>query len=343
MTRQGLDIKVTLSNYLNRMKGELVMIQAGLVGLGWWGQVLAKSIKNSNKITISAGYTRTPSNASGFIDESGIKIHETYESMLEDNSLDAIILATPHSMHIDQIKLAANKKKHIYVEKPIALTLDETRLGLKAARDANVEIAVGFQRRCHPSMVSALNAVNNGTLGKILHVEGHQSAPGLRIYKEGSWRQAREEQPAGGMTGMGIHLLDSMVSVLGAVQNVTVKSKKILQDNDSILDDMTSVLLDFDSGATGYIGSSIATSGYFSLRFFGQNGVVEVRRPDLGEFVYTDQTGNISVTENKEFNMEGKSLELFADQITGTGKFLISDEEVMQSSAALEMIVNAAG
>ncbi|MBL6864201.1 MAG: Gfo/Idh/MocA family oxidoreductase [Rhodospirillales bacterium] len=318
------------------------MIKAGLVGLGWWGQVLANSVKDSNKITVSGGFTRTPSNASDFINESGINIYDSYASMLEDAGLDAIILATPHSLHVDQIKLAANSGKHIYVEKPIALTLEETRISIDAARNAGVEIAVGFQRRCHPSMVSALTAVKDGSLGRILHVEGHQSAPGLRIYKEGSWRQAREEQPAGGMTGMGIHLLDSMVSVLGSVDNVTVKSKKILQDNGSILDDMTSVLLEFDSGTTGYIGTSIATSGYFSLRFFGENGVVEVRRPDLGEFVYTDQTGQIKVTENKGFNMEGRSLELFADQVNGEGKFLVSDQEVLKSSKALEMVINAA-
>ena len=318
------------------------MIKAGVVGFGWWGQLLTRSIKDSKKIKITCGYTRTASNASDFIAETGIKLYEEYEQLLKDKDVNAIILATPHSMHVEQIKLAAKYKKHIYVEKPIALTLEETRIALEAARQAGVEIAVGFQRRCHPSMVAALDAVRDGKIGRILHVEGHQSAPGLRIYKEGSWRQAREEQPAGGMTGMGIHLLDGMVSVLGAVKDVNVKSKKILRDNDSILDDMTSVLLTFRTGATGYIGTSIATSGYFSLRFFGENGVVEVRNPDLGEFVYTDQTAQIKVTKNKGFNMEGASLELFADQITGNGSFPISDEDVMLSSEALEKIIMAA-
>jgi len=318
------------------------MIKAGVVGFGWWGQLLTRSIKDSKKIKITCGYTRTASNASDFIAETGIKLYEEYEQLLKDKDVNAIILATPHSMHVEQIKLAAKYKKHIYVEKPIALTLEETRIALEAARQAGVEIAVGFQRRCHPSMVAALDAVRDGKIGRILHVEGHQSAPGLRIYKEGSWRQAREEQPAGGMTGMGIHLLDGMVSVLGAVKDVNVKSKKILRDNDSILDDMTSVLLTFGTGATGYIGTSIATSGYFSLRFFGENGVVEVRNPDLGEFVYTDQTAQIKVTKNKGFNMEGASLELFADQITGSGSFPISDEDVMLSSEALEKIIMAA-
>ena len=318
------------------------MITAGIVGLGWWGQLLTRSIQNSKKINVTSGYTRTASNASDFIAETGIKLYDEYELLLKDKDVDAIILATPHSMHVEQIKLAAVYKKHVYVEKPIALTLKETSVALEAARKAGVEIAVGFQRRCHPSMVAALNAVRNGKIGRILHVEGHQSAPGLRIYQEGSWRQAREEQPAGGMTGMGIHLLDGMVSVLGTVEDVIVNSKKILQDNDSILDDMTSVLLTFKSGTTGYIGTSIATSGYFSLRFFGESGVVEVRNPDLGEFVFTDQAAKIEVTENKEFNMEGASLELFADQITGNNSFPVSDEDVMNSSEALEKIILAA-
>ena len=318
------------------------MIRAGIVGLGWWGQLLARSIKDSKKINVTCGYTRTASNASDFISETGIKLYNSYEDLLKDKDIDAIILATPHSMHVDQIELAAKYKKHIYVEKPITLTLEETEKALTAARKAGVKIAVGFQRRCHPSMVAALDAITDGKIGRILHVEGHQSAPGLRIYKEGSWRQARDEQPAGGMTGMGIHLLDCMVSVLGAVEDVTVKSKKILQDNNSVLDDMTSVLLTFESGTTGYIGTSIATSAYFSLRFFGEKGVVEVRNPDLGEFVYTDQAAKIKVIENKGFNMEGASLELFADQINGERSFPITTEDVMLSSAALEKIILAA-
>ena len=191
-------------------------------------------------------------------------------------------------------------------------------------------------------MVAALGAVKDGSLGRIIHVEGHQSAPGLRIYKPGSWRQERDEQPAGGMTGMGIHLLDSMVSVLGKVKDVDVKSAKLLQDNSSVLDEMTSVLMTFENGITGYLGTSIATSAYFSLRFFGENGVVEVRNPDLSEWVHTNQAGELTVEKTSGFNMEGAALEAFADQITGKGNYPVSDEEVILSSEALENIIEAA-
>ena len=318
------------------------MVKAGVVGLGWWGQVLVNSIKDSNKIGIDCGYTRTPSNVQAFVEETGVKLHLSYEELLANDAIDAVILATPHSTHLELIILAAEAGKHIFVEKPITLTLKHTKEAIKTARDAGVEIVVGFQRRAHPSMVKALKAVADGTIGRIIHVEGHQSAPGLKLYKPGSWRQEREEQPAGGMTGMGIHLLDSMVSVMGGVTKVNVQSLKIIQDNDSKLDEITSVLMEFENGASGYLGTSIATSPYFSLRFFGETGVVEVRKKDLSEFVLTDPMGEVTVETTDGFNMEKAALEAFADQINGVGSYFITDDEVIKASDAFERIVSAA-
>ena len=90
------------------------MIDAAIVGLGWWGQVLVRKVNNSEKIKISKGYTRTPGNASQFVEEMGIKLHDSYQDLLNDDDVDAVILATPHSSHVEQIKLAANAKTHIY-------------------------------------------------------------------------------------------------------------------------------------------------------------------------------------------------------------------------------------
>ena len=108
------------------------------------------------------------------------------------------------------------------------------------------------------------------------------------------------------------------------------------------LDEITSVLMTFEEGTTGYLGTSIATPGYFSLRFFGENGVVEVRNPDLSEFAHTSQTGEVTVQTHTGFDMGRAALEGFADQVSGTGKFLISDDDVINGSEALEMIFAAA-
>ena len=92
------------------------MINAAIVGIGWWGQVLVRSVNDSQRLKVSKGYTRTPGNASQFVEETGIKLHDSYQNLLTDDDIDAVILATPHSSHVEQIKLAANAKKHIYIE-----------------------------------------------------------------------------------------------------------------------------------------------------------------------------------------------------------------------------------
>ena len=92
------------------------MLNCGIVGLGWWGQVLARSITSSSKIKVVKGFTRTPSNAAEFIEETKLEMCASYEAMLQEKSIEAVILATPHSMHLEQIKLAANAGKHIFVE-----------------------------------------------------------------------------------------------------------------------------------------------------------------------------------------------------------------------------------
>ncbi len=89
------------------------MIDAAIVGLGWWGQVLVRSVNDSQKIKVSKGYTRTPENAVQFVEETGIKLHDSYQDLLTDDDVDAVILATPHSSHVEQIRLAANAKKHM--------------------------------------------------------------------------------------------------------------------------------------------------------------------------------------------------------------------------------------
>ena len=84
------------------------MLNCGIVGLGWWGQVLARSIIGSNKIKIEKGFTRTPSNAAEFIEETKLEMCDSYEAMLQEKSIEAVILATPHSMHLEQIKLVTS-------------------------------------------------------------------------------------------------------------------------------------------------------------------------------------------------------------------------------------------
>ena len=97
------------------------MLRAAIVGLGAWGRSLVNSVQGSNCIQFVAGATRTVEASSGFARERGFPLYAGYRKVLENPDIDAVVLATPHSLHAQHVMEAAAAGKHIYVEKPFTL------------------------------------------------------------------------------------------------------------------------------------------------------------------------------------------------------------------------------
>lgn len=129
------------------------MLNAAIVGLGWWGQTLVEALTQSEIIRFSAGTTRTLSDdAKAFAAENNLKLHTNYEDILADPDVDAVVLATPHSMHTDQIVAASAAGKHVFCEKPFALTRADAERAVAATQEAGVTLGLGYNRRLHPEM-----------------------------------------------------------------------------------------------------------------------------------------------------------------------------------------------
>ena len=115
------------------------MIRAAIVGMGTWGQNLVRSVQGkSQDITFVAGATRTRSKAEDFAKQHGIALVDSFEQILADASIDAVVLATPHSMHTAQIEQAARAGKHVFCEKPLALDSASALAAAKAAQENNI-------------------------------------------------------------------------------------------------------------------------------------------------------------------------------------------------------------
>ena len=251
------------------------MIRAAIIGLGKWGQNLVDSVQDkSDAIHFVAGATRTVAKAADYARVRGIRLHESYEKVLADPGVDAVVLATPHTQHARQILAAAKAGKHVFTEKPLALSLPDARAALKVCAKARVTLAVGYNWRFQPALQEIRHMLDNGQLGKLLHVEGNFCGPSAYRFQKGHWRQAREEGPAGGMTGRGVHLVDAFLHLAGRVASVHAQSvRRVLRYG---VDDTTSMLFRFRSGATGYLGTVIATAETWRLQLFGSKGWVEV-------------------------------------------------------------------
>ena len=250
------------------------MIKAAIVGMGGWGQRLVNSAQGSSRIQFVAGYTRTPAKVVEFAQRHNLRMFDGYEQLLADARIEAVVLATPHSMHAEQIMAAAAAGKHVFSEKPLALDVASARLAAQACRQHGVTLGVGYNWRFQPALQEIRRMIDDGRLGKVLHIEGNFCGPSAYRYPPGHWRQQVDESPAGGMTGRGVHVIDAMLYLAGPIEEVTARSFRLARDFGA--DDTTSMLLRFASGATGYLATVIATAETWRLQVFGSNGWAEV-------------------------------------------------------------------
>ena len=129
------------------------MINAAIVGLGWWGKTLVESVSGSDVIRFVAGATRTVSpEVEAFAKQHGLRLAASYEALLADPAIDAVVLATPHSLHAEQVIAAAAAGKHVFCEKPFTLTKRRPRPRSRRCARPGVTLGLGYNRRFHPEM-----------------------------------------------------------------------------------------------------------------------------------------------------------------------------------------------
>src|SRR5215467_5997721 len=221
---------------------------------------------------IRAAHTRTRATAEAFCRDKGMRFVDSYQDILADPEIDAVVLATPHSRHAEQIALAAAARKHVFVEKPMTLDLASARAAAEAAAKAGVLLAVGFNRRFHPSIVEIRRRKQDGRLGNVVAMVGQHTTSTQSFLAPGNWRSDPEEAPAGAMTAVGVHLMDHMIEFGGRVREVHCITGVY---GAGPAEDTTTVLFNFENGATATIFCSVATATNFAFTVYGSKGLAE--------------------------------------------------------------------
>ncbi len=152
------------------------MIKAAIVGLGWWGKNIADAVQGkSTKLQFVHGVTQELDATRDYAKTKGFRLSATLEEALADPEVQAVVLATPHSLHADQVVQVARAGKAVFCEKPLSLTRADAQRAVDACKAAGVPIGVGQNKRFWPSTVEMRRVVASGALGRIMHVEGHYS------------------------------------------------------------------------------------------------------------------------------------------------------------------------
>ncbi len=327
------------------------MLNAAIVGLGRWGQNLVNHVQGkSDKIRIVMGVLRHPENARDYAAAKGFPLVDSLDKALADPNVEAIILATPHTAHAEQIIACAKAGKPVFTEKPFTLTTASAQAALRACTDAKVTLAVGYNWRFQPALLEMKRALNDGRLGKLLHMEGNFNGPSVYRVGKDHWRQDREEGPGGGMTGRGVHVVDAMLYLAGKIDTVHAQSSRLALDYGT--DDTTSMLFKFRNNSTAYLSTVIATAETWRLQVLGSKGWMEVGDVqhlstwslrtcffDPANPYVHPQPQSISFPDT---STERAELENFADAVREKRLLAVADGDEEHNVSALEAILESA-
>jgi len=327
------------------------MIRAAIVGLGRWGRSLVGAVAGkSEDIRFVLGTTRTPAAAADFCRDKGITLLDSYEAILRDPEIDAVVLATPHSLHRGQVLAAAAARKHIFVEKPITLDLASAKQVTDAAQKSGVVLAVGFGRRFHPSIAALRACAKEGRLGSIVAMVAQHTTSTAQFVPLDNWRAAAEEAPGGALTAVGVHALDHMIELAGPVRDLRCVTARNYPAGRS--DDTTTVMLRFEGGATGLLFCSVATATNFDFTVYGTQGLAEVSRPDLSRFRFAPAAtvapaGLIpappdEIVEFPGFDVLNAELTAFAHAIRDGQAYPVPIADVLHGMAVFDAVVRSA-
>lgn len=240
-------------------------VNLAFVGLGWWGQELADATLRSGVGQIAACYARTESTRLEFAEKYDCQPADDLEEILRDPAVDGIVAATPHSHHVPLIVETASAGKHIFMEKPFTLSANGAKKAIAAAEEAGVVLQIGHQRRRQAANRRLRAMLEEGKLGT-----PHQIEANLSLYKPQppTWRSNPQEQPLGAMTGLGVHMIDTVQYLNGPISRVFTFSKEVTGMQGG-LDEATVVAAEFEQGALGYIGFSLCVPKVCTVAVFG--------------------------------------------------------------------------
>jgi len=221
--------------------------------------------------------------------EFGGKATTNMDDALEDSCVNAVYIATPHFLHVKHACSAAEKGKHLFIEKPIAIKDEDAQKIIETAEKNGVKCTVMFTNRYFQHSLLAKQLIEDGVIGKVITIQHTYMQDRREIYfaqgvsgqaRPSDWRQLREKAGGGNLIMNGAHTVDLMMWMTG-LNAIRVYGEMDTFVHNIEVEDMLCSTLRFDNGAIGTIDIGTAAIGKGSNLFtiFGDKGQVDI--PDF--------------------------------------------------------------
>ena len=244
-------------------------VRVACIGMGWWSDVLADAVTRSSKLKIVACFTRSEQKRQAFATKYGCQAAPSYDAILKDAGVEAIINTTPNDVHLETTRQAAAAGKHVFLDKPIANSVCDGRKITEACRQAGVVLGLGYQRRRESHFRWIKRQIEAGVFGKMVNAEANISRDRLGQFDISSWRYTAAGMPGGVMLQIGVHYADVLDYLIGPIKAVSGQFAQLVLPGDN--PDVASLVFEHESGALSTLNASYASaSEYYLMNIYGK-------------------------------------------------------------------------
>ncbi|MDV7143887.1 Gfo/Idh/MocA family oxidoreductase [Tropicimonas sp. TH_r6] len=317
-----------------------------IAGFGWWGKHIANRLQGHPWLRVAGIVEPVTENHAGIL-EMGLPAWTELAEPLALAQVDAVILTTPNTLHETQIAEVAAAGKHVFCEKPLGLSANSARRSVAACEKAGVQLGIGHERRFEPAMLALRAALDGGELGTVMHAEAAFSHDKLIGVPANDWRTKKDISPAAGMTAMGIHLSDLLISFFGRVETLHAFTA-----NRSLgweTGDVVTVQLKFEAGMTATFSAVLHTPHFIRMHVFGTEKWVEVlndSHPDTPDGIVRVLTAKSGQPVEQQVHAwedaVTHNLEAFAHAAAGRAAYPFTNKEMVHNIEVLEAIALSA-
>ena len=245
---------------------------AALIGAtGMWGPRIAGAVERGSGLRLVTCCGRDEEKLRAFAAEHGTEPAESFESAIGHPEVEVVLLVTPNDAHRDQALACADRGRHVFVEKPIADTVEAGEEMRDRFAEAGLVLAVGHGMRRLGAARKVKELLDAGALGTVVLAEANWSLP-TRL-TPAAWRWFRDRAPGGPLLQLGVHHADTLAYWLGPVARSSGTFAHLATEGE--IDDVGVVSLEFERGALGVITGSYVSPRTYFLRLYGTEAVLE--------------------------------------------------------------------
>lgn len=270
-------------------------IRFGIVGSGFMGRTHAEAVQklpNATLIAVAGG-----SRAPGLAESCGVALEASVEALLRRPDIDAVVITTPHHLHVDETVLGLAEGKHVLVEKPLATSVADCDRMIEAATRNKKVLATGYHQRFRVNNATAQARIAEGAIGKVRAIQVSMPTYAGSIKSGGfggNWEWWNNPASLGHILNSAPHTIDLLRWFTGSeVTTISAFSRTFLPD--IAVEDTTMALLEMSNGAicTLYSSRALPTPSFpgedFRWRIMGSDGLMDL--DPYTELKIADQNG----------------------------------------------------